>query len=121
LDCFLRALFSLPIEDKKDRKLFKDCTGLKTPSRKKAKEAYIIAERRSGKSYISAIIAVYLATFKEWSKALSPGEGGLIYIVTNDKTQAKIIKNYISDFLNISESFKRLVLKDTTCAIFNHL
>jgi len=111
-EVYLKALFGLEIEDRKDRKLLKSCTGLKRSS--SVRESFVICGRRSGKSFISSIIAVYMATFKDWSKFLSPGERGYIFIIANDKSQAKIIKDYVSGILRSSSSFRKLVAKDLT-------
>ena len=109
---FLKTLFGLRIEDKKDRRLFRRCTGLKRPPAKQAREAFVIAGRRSGKSFISSIIAVFLACFKDWSKYLSTGERGSIFIIASDREQARIIKNYVSGILNSSASFRKMVKKE---------
>ena len=112
-EVYLKALFGLQIEDPKDRKLLKDCTGLRKVV-KAVRESFVICGRRSGKSFVSAIIAVYMATFKDWSKFLSPGERGYIFVIANDKSQAKIIKNYVSGIFQSSASFRKLVAKDLT-------
>ena len=106
---FLKALFGIPITDKSERKLFRKCTGLKKPKNGPSKETYVIAGRRSGKSFISSLIAVYLAAFKDWSPYLNPGEKGWIFIIATDKDQAKIIMNYISGILNSNAVFRRLI------------
>ena len=113
-EVYLRALYGLPIEDKKDRKLFKNCTGLKRSPATRIKESFVICGRRSGKSFISAVVAVYVATFKDWSKFLSAGERGYIFIIANDKSQARIIKNYVSGILKSRAGLERLVEKDLT-------
>jgi hypothetical protein len=109
---FLKALFGIPITDESERELFQSCTGLKEPKNGPSREAYVIAGRRSGKSYMSSLIAVYLAAFKDWSPYLSPGEKGWIFIIATDKEQAKIIKKYISGILNSNEVFKRLIERE---------
>ncbi len=111
---YLRALFGLPLDVVKEGKLFESCTGLDRVSKSRARESFVICGRRSGKSFISSVIAVYLATFKDWSKVFSPGERGFIFIIATDKSQAKIIKSYISGILNSSLSFKKLISKDLT-------
>lgn len=113
-EVYLQALFGLPIEDRKERKLFKDCTGLKRSPATRIKESFVICGRRSGKSFISAVVAVYLAAFKDWTPFLSPGEKGHIFIIANDKSQARIVKNYVSGILRSQASFERLVSKDLT-------
>jgi hypothetical protein len=109
---FLKALFGIPITDKAEKRLFRQCTGLKKPGSSPAKEAYVIAGRRSGKSYISSIIAGYLAAFKDWKRFLNPGEKGWIFIIANDRAQAKIIKGYISGILNSNVMFRRLIERE---------
>jgi len=109
---FLKALFGIPITDESERELFRNCTGLNEPKNGPSREAYVIAGRRSGKSYMSSLIAVYLAAFKDWSPYLSPGEKGWIFIIATDKEQAKIIKKYISGILNSNELFRRLIERE---------
>lgn len=108
----LRALFGLPIDDAEERQIFTASTGLTAPTGGPAKEAYIIAGRRSGKSFMASIIAVFLATFKNWQPFLSPGEKGWIFIIATDREQAKIIKRYISAILNARKVFQNAVVKD---------
>jgi len=109
---FLKALFGLPIAERAERRLLKQCTGLKTSPKRRTQEAYVIAGRRSGKSFISSIIAVYLALFCDWRPFLSPGEKAWIFIIATDRAQAKIIKNYISGILASSPFFRRAVKKE---------
>jgi len=109
---FLKALFGIPITDETERDLFRSCTGLNELKDGPSREAYVIAGRRSGKSYISSLIAVYLAAFKDWSPYLSPGEKGWIFVIATDKAQAGVIKRYISGILNSKELFKRLIEKE---------
>jgi len=109
---YLKALFALPIDDRKERSLLKKATGLSKPPQRPVKESFVIAGRRSGKSFISAIIAVFLAAFKDWKKFLSPGERGYVFIVANDKAQARIIKNYVSGIFNSSPILQRMVEND---------
>lgn len=106
---FLKSLFGIEFDGRTERKIFRECTGLRNPKQGPIREAYVIAGRRSGKSYISSIIAVYLAAFKDWNQYLNPGEKGWIFIIATDKAQAKIIKNYISGILHSNPSFKKLI------------
>jgi hypothetical protein len=112
---YLSALFGLPVEGKEERKILRACTGLKSSSMdKKIKESFVICGRRSGKSYISAVISTYLAAFKDWKPFLSPGEKGWIFIIANDKSQARIVKDYISGIFNSIQTLKGLVENDLT-------
>lgn len=116
-EVYLQTLFGLPIEDRKDRKLLKDCTGLKKSPVKPARSSFVICGRRSGKTFTMSCISVFLAIFKDWSKFLSTGERGYIFIIANDKHQARIMKDYISGIFNSNASFKKLVAKDLTWEI----
>lgn len=110
---FLRALFGLGIENREDLKLFRECTGLEEPPRERVREAYCLCGRRSGKSFVSAVLSVYLSTFRNWREVLSPGEVGWVFIIAVDKAQAAIIKRYIKAILDSSPHFKKLVKNET--------
>jgi hypothetical protein len=106
---FLRALFNLPITDGEDLDLLRQCTGLDEPPAQTIRECAAICGRRSGKSFMSAIIAVFLACFKDWQPYLSPGERGMIFIIAVDRSQAQVIKNYVSGILNGSKILRGMI------------
>lgn len=116
-EVYLKALFGLPIEDPKDRRLLRDCTGLKRSPVKPSRSSFVICGRRSGKTFTMSVISVFLSIFKDWSKFMSLGERGYIFIIANDKHQARIMKDYISGIFNSNASFRRLVDKDLTWEI----
>lgn len=109
---FLKALFGIPLAGEDERQLLEQCTGSREVPGTPPREAYVIAGRRSGKSFISAVISVYLACFRDWRTHLNPGERGWIFIIATDREQAKIIKNYVAGILNCSPSFKHMVKKE---------
>jgi hypothetical protein len=110
---FLKALFGLDIQDAEDLKLLRDCTDLPMAPKERIRECSAICGRRSGKSFISAVIAVYLACFKDWKPYLAPGERGWIFIVACDKQQAGIVRRYIGGLLNGSAILRRMIEKET--------
>ena len=112
-EIYLRGLFGLGIPEAKDRALFRDCTGLAKPPASSSRESFVICGRRSGKSYISAVVAAYLASFVDWRPYLAPGERGWIFIIANDKAQAGIIKGYISGIFHRTRCLKALIEKET--------
>lgn len=114
---YLKSLFGLPLENEAELQLFRNCTGLETPPTQRAKESFVIAGRRSGKSFISSIIASYLACFYDWGPYLSAGEKGWIFIIATDKAQAKVIKGYVSAIFNQNDLFRRMVSKETAESI----
>ncbi len=112
-EVYLRALFGLDIERKKDLELFRSCTGLETPAGKAAHESFVICGRRSGKSFTCALIASYLAAFSDWSPFLGPGERGWIFIIAVDKAQAGIIKSYVSGIFHSNKSLEAMIRLET--------
>ena len=112
-EVYLRGLFGLPIADAADLTLFKECTGLEYRPGERVRESYVIAGRRSGKSFVSAVIAVFLACFKDWKPFLSPGERGWIFIIAVDKAQAGIIKRYVSGVFQQVKCLKGMITKET--------
>jgi hypothetical protein len=112
-EIYLRALFGLPIEGVKERKLFRECTALTKTPRERTRESFVICGRRSGKSFISSLIAVYLAVFKDWSAYLSPGEKGWVFIIAVDKAQAGIIKGYISAIFRGNKGLTSMIVQET--------
>jgi hypothetical protein len=109
----LKALFGIPGSDE-ELAVFREATGLETWPAGPFKESYVIAGRRSGKSTIAAVIAVFLALFFNWRKYLSPGERGYIFLIAVNKSQASILKNYIEALLNLQPSFKCMISKVLT-------
>lgn len=114
---FLAALFGLPVVDPQDVPLFMKYTGWPSWPAERIREAFVLCGRRAGKSYISALIAVYLACFKDWRPYLSPGERGWIFIIAPDKMQAGIIKRYISGILRAVPGLRAKIEKETAEAI----
>jgi hypothetical protein len=112
-EVYLSGLFGLPIQGEADRVLFESCTGLKGVPSERVKESFVICGRRSGKSFTSALIAVFLAVFKDWTPYLSPGERGWIFIIANDKAQAGIIKSYVSGIFHSSRALKAMISQET--------
>jgi hypothetical protein len=113
---FLSTLFGLEMTSKQT-KIFRQCTKRQKPPKKPACEAWLVVGRRGGKSFISALVAVFLACFYDYSKYLSRGERGTVMIIAQDRRQARVLKQYISAFLNGIELLKMMVAKETGEAI----
>jgi hypothetical protein len=65
--------------------------------------------RRSGKSFIAALVAVFLVCFKDYTPILSPGERAMILVIAADRSQAQIIFRYIKAFLDANRMMRKLV------------
>jgi hypothetical protein len=61
-----------------------------------------------------ALIAVYLAVFKDWRACLSPGERGHVMILATNRRQARVIFRYIRALLVEVPALKTLVEKELT-------
>ena len=104
---FLRGLFGLGM-DEEEHKFFSEHTGRAVVPDKQSSESFCIAGRRAGKSFISAIIASYLAIFRPWQALLSRGEMGYIFVVAADRQQARVILSYIKSVFALP-AFEHLV------------
>jgi len=115
-ETYLKALFGLKMS-KEDVKTYKKCTQNKAVPKKAHKTSYVLSGRRSGKSKIAALISVFIATSRDWSKVLSPGEQGYIFLIANDKPQARILKRYVSGILNQSSGLRQFKKKELSWEI----
>jgi len=111
----LKAIFGLPM-DAGEIALFEQCTGRQSPPQAPFREVFLVVGRRGGKSFTSALIAAYLAIFKDYSEFLAPGERGTIMILAVDRKQAQIILRYVKAILSLP-IFKPYVEKEMVEAI----
>jgi hypothetical protein len=97
---FLKSTFALPLDDA-ELATFRQCTGRSEPLVSGYTEATLCIGRRGGKSLILALIAAYLACFRDWSPFLVPGERGHITVIAADRKQAGAIFRYLKALLSI--------------------
>src|SRR5262249_8992512 len=83
---FLAALFALPMSDA-EFELFTRYTRRATAPAAPFSEAYLVCGRRAGKSAVLALLAVFIATFRDYSAYLAPGERGTLPIIASDRRQ----------------------------------
>lgn len=97
---FLGALFALPL-DAEERELYRKFTGREDLPTEQSSEAWLICGRRAGKSRVAALIAVFLACFRDYSGILAPGEIGTVMVICPDKKQARVVLGYIAAFFGV--------------------
>jgi hypothetical protein len=97
---FLAAVFGLPMGDE-DKAIFHVFTGRTEPPTAQVREVFAIVGRRGGKSFVSAVVACFLALFRDWSPYLQRGEVGTIMVIASDRQQARVILRYIKGILQI--------------------
>lgn len=107
----LKALFGLKLS-KPEMKVFRKCTRLRKQPKDRIREIWIRSGRRSGKSRIIAVTAVYLGLFVDWSKHISRGEKPFIFVVSPNKDQGQIIMGYVKELLDLNDSLRRKVKHD---------
>jgi hypothetical protein len=95
---FLAALFGLPIGDEA-LALYRHHTGRKLAPLAPQDEAWLIIGRRGGKSFVMALVAVYLAAFRDYRAHLQPGERATVMVIAADRRQARVIMRYIKGLL----------------------
>jgi len=108
---YLRALFALSGASSGDLATFKELSETPKWPLEPYEESYVVAGRRSGKSSIVSLIAVYMALFKDWTSILSKGEKGHVFVIATNKVQAGIIQGKIISLLDLQPSFRRMIKK----------
>jgi hypothetical protein len=111
---FLAALFALPMDDDDAGQLFRQCTGRTMAPGKPFTEAALSVGRRGGKSRVLALIATYLATFRDYAPHLAPGEVATIAILAANKAQARSIFRYVIGLLKAVPLIEPLIEDDNT-------
>lgn len=109
---FLAVTFGLEL-NQAELKVFRQCTGRGEPKPNGFREAWLVCGRRSGKSFILALTAVFLACFKNWRQHLGPGEIGTIMIVAADRRQARVILRFVKGLLQASPMLRTLIASET--------
>jgi hypothetical protein len=112
---FLAALWALPMEPAQ-LTTYQQCTGRSAQPTQPATEAWLNCGRRSGKSFILALCAVYLAAFHDYRRHLAPGERATVLIIATNARQARVIFRYIRALLTHIPMLQKLVARETADA-----
>lgn len=109
---FLAAVFGLPVS-LAQAELIRRATGRQALPTAQAREVYAIVGRRGGKSRVAALIAVYLACFRDYRTVLAAGERGVVMLLASDRRQARVLKRYIAGLLQAVPMLAQLVANET--------
>jgi hypothetical protein len=109
---FLKALFAIPMDDA-ELAIYREHTGRQTPPTTPGHEAWLVIGRRGGKSFVLALIAVFLAAFRDWRPFLGPGEQATIMIIAADRRQARVILRYVVGLLNATPMLAKTIEAQT--------
>ncbi len=105
---FLKSVFALPL-DGHDLVTYRKHTGRQSIPSIPVREAWLVVGRRGGKSRVAALIAVFLATLRDYSNILAPGERGVVMLLAADKRQARVLMRYVQGLLDGSPVLAQLV------------
>jgi hypothetical protein len=91
---FLAVLVALPVTDEQ-RELYQRCTGRTDLPADPVTEAWLVCGRRAGKSFVLALVAVFLACFRSYAHRLGPGERATVLVIATDRRQARVIFRFM--------------------------
>jgi hypothetical protein len=91
--------------DDTERSTFTKIAGDRPPPSKQVRELWAVVARRSGKSRVTAALAVFLALFQKHN--LAKGETGYVLTLAATADQAKTVYSYVLGFLESSEALRR--------------
>jgi hypothetical protein len=107
---FLAALFGLSM-DQEQQEIYTRYTQRSSLPTSPMREGFLIVGRRGGKSFIAALVAVFLACFFDYKAYLSPGERGTVMLIAQDRKQARVLMRYISALLNRVDLLRPMIEK----------
>jgi hypothetical protein len=107
----LRAAYGLKMS-RADKMLFAEVAE-RNPPRKRVREFWIAASRRSGKDSVASLIAAHGAAFFENKGRLRRGERALVLPLACDREQAKIILNYTRAFFTDIPPLAEMITRET--------
>ena len=99
--------------DEAEAALFHNCTGRTTLPTAIFGAAWLVCGRRGGKSFALALIAVFLACFRDYRPHLAMGERATVVIVAADRRQAWVIFRYIRSIIDAVPALRALVEGET--------
>jgi Arm DNA-binding domain len=101
--------YALPTLTARQLELYQRCTGRMTPPIEPTSEAWMVIGRRGGKSFVLALIAVFLASFRSYVEYLGPGERGTIAVIAQDRKSARTIMRYVLGLLKAVPMLKQTI------------
>ena len=107
---FLAALFA-EAADEAAQAVYRERTGRTAWPTAPFAEAAVIVGRRGGKSRTLALIAVYLACFRDYGPFLAAGEVATIGVLAVDKGQARAIFRFVLGLLKAVPMLEPLIAR----------
>jgi len=104
----LRAAFGEKLT-KSQRLHFDQVAGGREPPARRVRELWAVCGRRSGKTRMSAAMAVFASCFVDYSDRLSPGETGYCVVIAPSRSQARLAFDYCLAFIQQSPILAPLI------------
>ena len=108
---WLKAAFALPM-DEGELAIYRQCTGRTDPPSVPPREIFMVSGRRSGKSFISSLVATYLACFSNYAKHLNASERAVILVLARDRDQGRVCFAYIAGIIREIAPLAALVVSE---------
>jgi len=83
----------------------------------RAREVWIPAGRRGGKTRAMALLAVHRACFCDYGPHLAPGERATVMLLASDRTQARVAMRYVRGLLYAVPMLAKLVERESAESI----
>ena len=116
--CCAAALFGLTNGlSADDQRFIRRRLGTRSVPSYAVREGWLVIGRRGGKSRFAALVAVFLACFRDYTELLAPGERGTLMVVASDRRQARNVHGYISGLLHAVPMIEALIDNETKEAI----
>jgi hypothetical protein len=77
------------------------------------RETYLVIGRRGGKSFMSALICVYIACFSNFSSYVNVGESLAVLCLARDRDQARIVLKYVRAILHHVAVLRQMIVRET--------
>lgn len=109
---FLKCVYGLKLT-RAEEETFRRHTDRQKPPSTPAREVWVVAGRRGGKTIIASVVAVYTAAFRDFREHLAPGEQAVVMLLAADRRQSRVALNYIRGLLYEIPMLKALVRNET--------
>lgn len=105
----LSGMFGLPMSPERET-LFRKLSGDREPPKEQVKEAWLVFSRRTGKSWVTSCLGIYLALFRKYPQ-LRKGERGWVCIISPTRDMSRTIMDYSKTVLETVPKFKDQIEK----------
>jgi hypothetical protein len=108
----LKAAYALPMNDV-ERAFFRTVAE-RDPPKKRVREAWLVAGRRSGKDSVASLVTAYSASmFDRKQSELRRGEKALCSCLASDRDQSKIVLNYVRSYFDDLPLLRNMLGRNT--------